>query len=181
MPPRKKPALVQPEQPPPPPKKAGSAKARRSAARLGAVQALYQIDITGAPPESTITEYISWRLGQELDGDRLVTADNELFAEVVRGVSARGADVDQLLTGALDRQWPLERLETLLRAILRAGAFELLNGGDTPARIVINDYIDVAHAFFAGREPGMVNGVLDKVARAVRPAEMTQRDAAKGE
>ncbi|HYE50849.1 MAG TPA: transcription antitermination factor NusB [Azospirillaceae bacterium] len=180
MAPRKKP-VRQPEQPPPPPKQTGSAKARRSAARLGAVQALYQIDLTGAAPEPIITEYVTWRLGQELDGDRYVTPDGELFAQIVRGVASRGADVDQLLGGALDKQWPLERLETLLRAILRAGAFELLSGTGTAARIVINDYIDVAHAFFAGREPGMVNGVLDRVARSVRPEEMAERHAPKGE
>lgn len=176
MAPRKKPVTVAPPQdiPPPRPKAAGSAKARRSVARLNAVQALYQIDLIGAPTEQTITEYASYRLGQELDGDRYVTADGELFAAIVRGVSARQAEIDAILTAALDRQ-QLDRLELLLRAILRAGTWELLAGSGTAARIVINDYIDVTHGFFAGREPGMINGVLDRVARTVRPEEMGER------
>ncbi|WP_252181119.1 transcription antitermination protein NusB [Azospirillum sp. B4] len=155
MAPRKKvttPTLT-PEVKLPTPKRAGSAKARRSAARLNAVQALYQIELTESSPEVIITEYANFRLGQELDGDRYVSADGELFAAIVRGATSRQHEIDPVLTQALDRQH-LDRLELLLRAILRAGAWELLAGGDTAARIVINDYIDVAHGFFAGREPG---------------------------
>ncbi|TWB22116.1 NusB antitermination factor [Nitrospirillum amazonense] len=176
MAPRKKvtPPAPTPEVKLPTPKRAGSAKARRSAARLNAVQALYQIELTESSPEVIITEYANFRLGQELDGDRYVSADGELFAAIVRGATSRQHEIDPVLSQALDRQH-LDRLELLLRAILRAGAWELLAGGDTAARIVINDYIDVAHGFFAGREPGMINGVLDKVARIVRPDELASR------
>ncbi|MDE1147906.1 MAG: transcription antitermination factor NusB [Azospirillaceae bacterium] len=178
MAPRKKVTTPAPEVELPKPKRAGSAKARRSAARLNAVQALYQVELTDISAEAVITEYGKYRLGQELDGDRYVTADGDLFAAIVRGATARQHEIDPVLVQALDRQH-LDRLELLLRAILRAGAWELLAGGDTAARIVINDYIDVAHGFFAGKEPGMINGVLDRVARIVRPDEMAARAAGK--
>lgn len=177
MPPRKKiTAPVAAPEAPPKIKPTGSAKARRSSARLAAVQGLYQIDLAGASSETVIHEFARHRIGQEQDGEEFVTPDPQLFADIVRGVQARLADVDQLLGGLLDRQWSLERMELLLRAILRAGAWELLANSAVAPHIIINDYIDVAHAFFAGREPGMVNGVLDKLARTLRADEM----AAKG-
>lgn len=181
MPPRKKitaPAKL-PEAPPKI-KPTGSAKARRSAARLAAVQGLYQIDLAGASAETVIHEFVRHRIGQEQDGDEFVTADQALFADIVRGVQARLAEVDQMLGGMLDRQWSLERMELLLRAILRAGAWELLANNTVPPHIIINDYIDVTHAFFSGREPGMVNGVLDKLARTLRTEEMGAKPSAKG-
>lgn len=180
MPPRKK--ITAPAKPEPPPKikPTGSAKARRSAARLAAVQGLYQIDLAGASSETVIHEFVRHRIGQEQDGDEFVTAEPQLFADIVRGVQARLAEVDQMLGGLLSHQWSLERMELLLRAILRAGAWELLANEAVPPHIIINDYIDVTHAFFSGREPGMVNGVLDKLARTLRPAEMAARTTAKG-
>lgn len=176
MPPRKK--ITAPAAPEAPPKikPTGSAKARRSSARLAAVQGLYQIDLAGASSETVIHEFARHRIGQEQDGEEFVTPDPQLFADIVRGVQGRLSDVDQLLGGLLDRQWSLERMELLLRAILRAGAWELLGNSAVAPHIIINDYIDVTHAFFAGREPGMVNGVLDKLARTLRADEM----AAKG-
>lgn len=177
MPPRKK--ITAPPQAPEAPAKikpTGSAKARRSAARLAAVQGLYQMDLAGTPGETVIHEFVRHRIGHEQDGDEFVTADQPLFSDIVRGVQARGGEVDQMLTSLLDRQWSLERMELLLRAILRAGAWELLANNSVAPHIIINDYIDVTHAFFAGREPGMVNGVLDKLARTLRADEM----AAKG-
>lgn len=179
MPPRKK--IVAPPQPEPTPKikPTGSAKARRSAARLAAVQGLYQIDLAGVSSETVIMEFVRHRIGQEQDGEQFVTAEPTLFAEIVRGVQGRLADVDGLLGDLLDRQWSLERMEMLLRAILRAGAWELLANPAVAPHIIINDYIDVTHAFFAGREPGMVNGVLDKLARALRPEEMAAKAAAR--
>lgn len=168
-PPKHSPMPAEPE--PVPPKRTGSAKARRTAARLAAVQALYQIDLTGAPAETVIAEFARFRFGHEVDGDRYVTADPDLFADIVRGVATRGDEVDRLLVGVLDARFALDRLELPLRAILRAGAFELLaHGASVPAAIVLNDYVDVAHGFFAGKEPGMVNGVLDRVARTLREA-----------
>lgn len=179
MPPRKKIALPPKPEPPPKIKPTGSAKARRSAARLAAVQALYQIDLAGTSSDAVIMEFVRHRIGQEQDGDEFVTAEPVLFGDIVRGVQARLGEVDELLGGLLDRQWSLDRMELLLRAILRAGAWELLANAPVAPHIIINDYIDVTHAFFAGREPGMVNGVLDKLARALRPEEMAAKAAAK--
>ena len=150
----------------------GSAKARRSAARLAAVQALYQIDLAGAAAETVLTEFVKFRLGHEIDGVSYVAADPELFSAIVRGASARRTDIDGMLTAALDAQLPLERLELLLRAILRAGAYELLARGDTHPRIILTDYIEVAKAFYAGRESAMINGVLDHLAHRLRPDEL---------
>jgi N utilization substance protein B len=149
----------------------GSAKARRSSARLAAVQVLYQIELTGIDPGAALAEYVKHRVGQDMDGDTFVEPDAELMIAVVEGIAARGADIDGMVSGALQTH-QFDRLEMLLRAILRAGAWELMASHGTHARIVINDYVDVAHAFFAGREPAMVNGVLDRLARALRPDEM---------
>jgi N utilization substance protein B len=154
----------------------GSAKARRKAARLAAVQALYQIDQTGTNAESVLGEFIKHRLGHEVDGDTYVAADPQLFSEILRGASARREELDGMLASCLDATWPVERLELIMRAILRAGAFELLVHVDTHPRIVISEYVDVSHAFFAGREPAMVNGVLDKLARAIRPDDLAAPD-----
>src|SRR5689334_8082580 len=154
----------------------GSAKARRKAARLAAVQALYQVDLAGTNAESVLGEFIKHRLGHEVDGDTYVAADPQLFSDILRGASARREELDGMLASCLDATWPVERLELLMRAILRAGAFELLVHVDTHPRIVISEYVDVSHAFFAGREPAMVNGVLDKLARAIRPDDLAAPD-----
>jgi len=145
---------------------------RRSVARLAAVQALYQIDLSGAPPAAVIAEFQKHRLGREQDGENYGQADTALFADIVNGVIARQADLDGALSGALTADWPLERLETVLRAVLRAGAYELLARTDVPARVVISEYLDLAHAFFAGKEPGLVNGVLDRIAHMLRPGDL---------
>ena len=181
MPPRKKPTTPVAPEAPPKIKQTGSAKARRSAARLAAVQGLYQIDLAGASSDTVIHEFARHRIGQEQDGEEFVTADPTLFADIVRGVQGRLAEGDQHLGRLLDRQWSLERMELLLRAILRAGTWELLANSAVAPHIIINDYIDVAHAFFAGREPGMVNGVLDKMARLLRAAEMGAKGPEKDE
>jgi N utilization substance protein B len=154
----------------------GSAKARRKAARLAAVQALYQVELSGTNTESVLGEFIQHRLGHEVDGDTYVAADPQLFSDILRGASARRAELDELLGNCLDAQWPLERLELLVRATLRAGAFELLVHVDTHPRIIISEYVDVSHAFYAGREPAMVNGVLDKLARAIRAEDLATPD-----
>jgi N utilization substance protein B len=140
------------------------------------VQALYQIDLSGTNAESVLGEFIKHRLGHEVDGDTYVAADPQLFSDILRGASARREELDGMLTSCLDATWPVDRLERLTRAILRAGAFELLVHVDTHPRIVISEYVDVAHAFFAGREPAMVNGVLDKLARAIRPDDLAAPD-----
>lgn len=154
----------------------GSAKARRKAARLAAVQALYQIDvnntpITGKSVEAVLIEFIEHRLGapvDEAEEEVMVAADPQLFSDIVRGACHRRDLVDALVSAALDERHALDRLEAPLRAILRAGAFELSSDLSTATAILISEYVDVAHAFYAGREPGMVNGVLDRVAKSAR-------------
>jgi len=145
---------------------------RRSVARLAAVQALYQIDLSGAPAAAVIAEFQKHRLGREQDGENYGAADTALFVDIVNGVIARQADLDSALSGALTADWPLERLETVLRAVLRAGAYELLARTDVPARVAISEYLDIAHAFFSGKEPGLVNGVLDRIAHVLRPGDL---------
>ncbi len=145
---------------------------RRSAARMNAVQALYQIDHSTDDPEVVIDQFVAHRLGREIDGDRYRRPDAKFFADLVRGVSARRAEIDDVIAGALSNQRRIERMEIVLRAMLRAAVFELLAPADVPARVIINEYVDVAHAFFAGAEPGFVNGVLDRAARDLRPGEL---------
>ena len=145
---------------------------KRSLARLAAVQALYQIELGGETPDAVVAEFAAHRLGREIDGERYAEADRAFFADLVKGCSERRGEIDGMLSAALPADWPLLRLENVLRAILRAGAFELLARGDVPARVVINEYVEVAHAFFSGKEPGMVNGVLDRLARSLRAEEL---------
>lgn len=155
-------------------KRAGSRK--RSTARLAAVQALYQLDVskadlTGAAVDAVVTEFFLHRFSQDANGDYLGDVDRDLFADIVRGTAFRQHDLDRLISGALTEDWPLARLEVVLRAILRAATYELWERDDVPPRVVINEYLEVAHAFFAGKEPGLVNGVLDRLARQLRARE----------
>ena len=143
----------------------------RSAARLGASQVLYQIELTGVSSRVAVAEYVQHYFGKEIDGDEYLPADEKLFREIVAGTLEQKAELDPVIAKLLTPDWPLERLEMILRAILRAAAFELSARIDTPARVVITEYVDIAHAFFAGKEPGLINGVLDRLARQARPAE----------
>jgi len=156
----------------------GSVRARRRAARLAAVQALYQVAVNGTGTEAVIGEFMALRIGKEIDGELYVPADPNLFAAIVRGVAQHDATLDEMIAGTLDARSRLARLELLIRCILRAGAFELLAHHEIDAPIIINEYVDVAHAFFSGREPGMINGVLDHMARVVR-GERAERMAEK--
>lgn len=144
---------------------------RRLAARLAAVQALYQIAMTGVTAERVLKEFLDERLKEEVDGLSLAEADRKLFRRLLPGAAAIAEQSDDMLASALPEDWPLERLETLLRALLRAAVYELTEEVETPARVIITQYLDVAHAFYGGREPGFVNGVLDRLARDLRPAE----------
>ncbi|MCC7273853.1 MAG: transcription antitermination factor NusB [Alphaproteobacteria bacterium] len=163
---------------------AAAAPARR-AARLAAVQSLYQMELTGASPRQAIAEFVGHRLGTptaEATGEEggevaLQAADRLLFAAIVEGVKARADDLDGMIGSALSGEWRIERLEVLLRAILRAGTFELFARPETPAAIIINDYVDVAHAFFSQKEPGLVNAVLDRLAHGLRPDAADERRA----
>lgn len=152
---------------------------RRRAARLAAVQALYEIDVTGAGPDPVLNDFLARRWAMNAAGDvaeagtqTLVDPDPGFLADLVRGVAAHAPALDERIGPWLDGEWTVERLEVLLRAILRAGTYELAERLDVPAETVISEYVDVAHAFFAGREPGLANAVLDKVARALRPGEL---------
>jgi transcription antitermination protein NusB len=145
---------------------------RRSLARLAAVQALYQLELNpGADPEAVIGEFARHRLGREIDGDQYGEADPALFADIVRGVADDRERLDAMISAALTEDWPLQRLEAVLRAVLRAGAYELTHRPDIPPRVAISEYADIAHAFFSGKEPGLANGVLDHLARTLHPAD----------
>jgi len=149
---------------------------RRSAARLAAVQALYQIEMTGAATEAVIGEFLDHRLKEEVDGVRLDGADQRMLSDLIAGVALEATMLDDMLSAVLEEDWPVERLETLLRLVLRAGAYELSERPDIPPRVVIAEYVDLADAFFGGKEPGLVNGVLDRLARSLRPEAFATAD-----
>ena len=146
---------------------------RRGAARLAAVQALYQLELNpGLGADAVIREFVRDRLGREIDGELYGEADVELFADIVRGVGGDRERLDETLSAALSEEWPLGRLETILRLILEAGAYELARRPDIPPRVTMSEYVGIAHAFFSGSEPGLANGVLDHLARALRGTEL---------
>jgi len=146
---------------------------RRSVARLTAVQALYQLELNReADPEAVVREFARHRLGHDIDGDRYGEADPALFSDIVRGVAADLDRLDRTISEVLTEEWPLPRFDAVLRAILRAGAYELVHRRDVPPRVSINEYTTIAHAFFSGKGPGLANGVLDKLGRTLRPSEM---------
>ncbi|HVJ52382.1 MAG TPA: transcription antitermination factor NusB [Aliidongia sp.] len=149
----------------------GRSGSPRAAARLAAVQALYQVEITGISGSVAIGEFVKHRLGQEIDGDEYVPADEAMFRDLVTGTLAKQGEFDALISSALSADWPIDRLETVIRAILRVAVFELAARIDVPARVVITEYVDVAHAFFSGKEPGLINGVLDRLGHQLRPTE----------
>jgi N utilization substance protein B len=146
---------------------------QRGAARLAAVQALYQMDLGGASLPEVLAEFESYRLGKEIDGEQYRDADFAFFRDIVGGVVREQQTLDPIVHTTLSAGWPLARIDVTLRAILRAGAYELAGRSDVPARVVIAEYVDVAKAFFEGEVPAMVNGVLDAIARRIRPAEFT--------
>ncbi len=146
-------------------------------ARLAAVQALYQVEITGQRPAAVVLEFHKHRRDEELDGVSFRDLDEDLFNELVVAVSQEPEALDALLSEVLAAEWPVERLERLLRIILRLGAYELRSRPKVPVGVVINECLDLAHAFYDGKEPGMVNGVLDRLARMLRgPEASTARE-----
>ncbi|MDJ0512126.1 MAG: transcription antitermination factor NusB [Methyloceanibacter sp.] len=152
----------------------------RSAARLAAVQALYQMDMTGIDLTDVVAEFQMHRLGQELEGDHYHAAEGEFFHDLVDGVVREQRQLDPMLDQQLAEGWRLNRVDSILRALLRSAAFELYIRDDVPARVVINEYVDIAHAFFSGEEPKVVNGVLDRLARKVRSAEFDRATIGEG-
>lgn len=137
----------------------------RSVARLAAVQALYQMEVSGAGAEAVVREFTDHRFDRDIEGHTLAQADEAFFAEVVRGVVGEQAEIDQAIAKRLAEGWRLERIDATLRAILRAGAFELLRRPDVPHEVVIDEYVEIAKSFFEGPEPGFVNGALDGITR----------------
>jgi transcription antitermination protein NusB len=146
----------------------------RSTARLAAIQALYQIEVAHGDAELVIAEFGGHRLGESIEGEALVKPDRALFEAVVRGVARNRRDLDDMIAAVLTADWTIERLETLLLCILRAGAHELADRADIPARVVISEYVDLADAFYGEKETGLVNGMLDRLARELRPAELAE-------
>lgn len=145
----------------------GSAKAKKTAARLAAVQTLYQMRLNNQDAAAAVAEYLSHRSGYNLDGDVFVPPDRELFERIVTGVQDRWVDIDAVVSSALSKGGKSE-VEMLLDAILRAGVLELMAHSDIDTGIIIHDYLSVAAGFYDGPEPKLVNGILDKVAKTVR-------------
>ena len=142
----------------------------RSAARLAAVQALYQQEMEGTPIARLLREFHEHRLGATIEDEQYLEAERDFFDDVVTGVDSRQAEIDEAIAAKLAEGWSLERLDRPMRAILRAGTYELLARKDVPVGSVISEYVDVAHAFYDKRESGFVNGLLDAVAKEARSA-----------
>lgn len=148
-------------------KTAARSKAR-AAARLSAVQALYQHEMEGTAIPSLLHEFHAHRIGATIEDVEYAEADVDFFDDLVRGAHARREEIDRLITGKLSAGWSLERLDKPMKAILRAGTFELLARADVPTGAAISEYVDVAKAFYEQREAGFVNGLLDAIAKDVR-------------
>jgi len=144
---------------------------RRSAARLAAVQALYQMDLAGSGLNEILAEFESHWIGREVEGAQYLPAEAAFFRDIVTGVVREQRTLDPLIDAALAARWPLKRIEAVLRAVLRAGIYELRHRRDVPARVVVSEYADVAAAFVEREETGMINAVLDQLARNLRADE----------
>ncbi|MDD2795281.1 transcription antitermination factor NusB [Acidocella sp.] len=149
----------------------------RTLSRVAAVQALYQAEQGPTSPETVIDQFVRHRIGGDAPGHgdmnegRLKAADVPLFARIVRTATQQQDTIDAMLVAALPESWPLGRIDPVLRALMRAGGAELWMSDGPPAKVVINEYLDVAHGFFSGDEPRMANGILDRLAHLLRPAE----------
>ena len=139
---------------------------QRGAARLAAVQALYQMDVGRQTLEDTLSQFSAIHVGREVEGEEYLPADADFFRQIVTGVIKAQLQIDPAVASALVDSWPMGRIDATLRAILRAATFELLKRRDIPSRVVITEYVDVAKAFYEDDAPKMVNAVLDGVARA---------------
>ncbi len=144
----------------------------RSASRLAVVQALYQMELSDQDCETALREFIAHRLGREIEGEQYAEADEKYFAEIVRGVVARQDEIDRALASYLVKDWPFDRIDPTMRATMRAAAFELIARPLVPARVVVHEYMNVAAAFFEeGEETRFLGGLLNRMARELRPAE----------
>jgi len=147
-------------------------KQARSVARLAAVQALYQMEVSGSGVEAVIREFTEHRFDRDVpdtgEGTTLASADEAFFADLVRGVVGRQREIDAAIVKRLASGWKLERIDATVRAMLRAGGYELAHRPDVPTEVAIDEYVELAKSFFEGPEPGFVNGALDAVAQDVR-------------
>ncbi len=150
---------------------------KRRAARFAAIQALYQIALGGGEPRQVAAEFLQHRLDEELEGVSLAKIDRDLFQELVEGTARERAELDDMITAALGPNRSVERLETLLAIILRAGTYELANRPAIAAKNLIVEYVEIASGFFTEREPAMVNAVLDRLAGVLRSEELDRPDA----
>jgi len=149
--------------------KKGKPGSPRSASRLAAVQALYQLVRSDTPkPEFVIKEFLDHRIGAEIEGDQYVAADAEMFSDICEGAWSRRGEIDKVIAPNLSLNWSMDRMEHVVLAILRAGSYELIARPDVPTAVIINEYVDVAHAFYDRTEASFVNSILDKVAKATR-------------
>ena len=148
--------------------KASAKSKSRSAARLASVQALYQMDMEDIGIARLLNEFHSHRLGQEIEDAQYADADPDFFDDVVSGVDARRAEIDERVDGKLGEKWKMDRLDKTMLQILRCGTYELIARPDVPTATVIDEYLDVAHAFFDKKDAKFVNGLLDAVAKDVR-------------
>ena len=149
---------------------------KRGTARLGAVQALYQMDVGGTPLDEVLQEFELYRLGKEIDEVLYLPADFAYFKDLVGGVVRQQRTLDPMIHEALEKGWPIARIDQTMRAILRCGLYEITAHKDVPVPVILTEYVDVAKAFFEGDEPKMVNGVLDNLARRLRPEETKHKE-----
>ncbi len=147
---------------------------QRSNARLAVVQALYQMEVGGKGLTDVLAEFETHWMGREIEGEQYKPAEVGFFREILQGVLDDQKLIDREIDAALQGGWPLARIEAVMRAILRAGAYELHKRNDVPMRVVIKEYVDVAGAFFGSVESGMINAVLDRLARETRPKEFAK-------
>lgn len=147
---------------------------KRSNARLAAVQALYQMEIAAKGLNEVFAEFESFWMGREIEGDQYKPAEGKLFRTLVEGVLAEQVAIDRKVDQLLADGWPLKRIEAIMRAVLRVGAFELIYRSETPVRVAISEYVDIASAFLERDEVGMVNAVLDRLAKETRAEELAR-------
>jgi transcription antitermination protein NusB len=153
---------------------AASRGEKRSNARLAAVQALYQMELTAKGLNEVFAEFESFWMGREIEGDQYKPAEGKLFRSLVEGVLREQIDIDRKIDQLLADSWPLKRIEAIMRAVLRVGAYELIHVVGTPVRVAISEYVDIASAFLERDEVGMINAVLDRLAKESRAEELAR-------
>ncbi|WP_020593314.1 transcription antitermination factor NusB [Kiloniella laminariae] len=150
-----------------------NASLKKSMARLALIQALFQIEFNEASAKTVLNEFLNGRIDEEIDGLNLAALDQNLFIQLFKGVNEERALLDDMVSSVLDKSWPMHRLDPLLRLVMVAGAYEIQQRADTPVKVIISEYVDVAHAFLGDKETAMVNGVLDRLGHSLRKDEFS--------